>query len=666
MSNTHPELVSGNDVLVRITAPDAAPIRVTANGREISGFTRQQDGSLLGLVTGLRSGDNHITATSHGRAAELNVVNHPDSGPVFSGPRQSPYYCETTAFGLAPAGRPLCSAPTVVSYRYRTTGGAFAPLADPTARPADLATTTVNGRTVPYLVRVETGTIDRAVYQFAALYDGSAPSPVHPDTSWNNRLVYTFGGGCDGGHQQGNTTGGVINDLFLSRGYAVASSSLNVLDNNCSTVLSAEAAMMVKEHFIETYGPVAHTIGWGVSGGSIQQYSIANAYPGIIDGIIPGLSFPDPLGILEAGADCGLLTRFFAGAGTSFTAAERQAVTGHLNNDTCVSFDHYFVNRITPAGSCNNHIAVVDNVIPPADIWNPVTNPDGVKCSALESDANQLGRDPATGFVRSVLDNVGVQYGLTALQHGQITPAEFATLNASVGGYDTTGTPVASRTQADPRALNAAYHDNILNSAGQGLGTIPIIDARMDMDNAGPLWDTHTTQWSYVTRDRLRAANGTAANQVIIEYQNTPDQSAAANSYALSAMDQWLTNIEADHFTRSQQAKVIANKPAGLGDGCYLSAGDRIQAPLTYPATGRCAATYPVGSAPRLQAGGPLSENVLKCALRPLNFADYPVRFTPAEQEELRRAFPNGVCDYTKPGIGQNQRPGAWLTYGDH
>jgi Tannase-like family of unknown function (DUF6351) len=83
-------------------------------------------------------------------------------------------------------------------------------------------------------------------------------------------LVYTFGGGCNAGYHQGASTGGVLNDLFLAQGYAVASSSLNVLDNNCGPIISAEAAMMVKEHFIETYGPVLHTIGWGGSGGAIQ------------------------------------------------------------------------------------------------------------------------------------------------------------------------------------------------------------------------------------------------------------------------------------------------------------------------------------------------------------------------------------------------------------
>ena len=202
-----------------------------------------------------------------------------------------------------------------MSYQYRTTAGAFAPLADPATRPADLATATVDGQAVPYVVRVERGTIDRAVYEIAALYDGSARRRSRRTASWNGKLVYTFGGGCNAGYHQGNATGGVVNDLFLAQGYAVASSTLNVLDNNCSPIISAEAAMMVKEHFIETYGPVAHTIGWGGSGGAIQQYDIAENYPGIVDGIIPGVSFPDPLSTGGPVSDCRLLDRYFAGPG---------------------------------------------------------------------------------------------------------------------------------------------------------------------------------------------------------------------------------------------------------------------------------------------------------------------------------------------------------------
>ena len=155
-------------------------------------------------------------------------------------------------------------------------------LADPTVRPADLAqTTTLDGRTVDYIVRLERGTIDRAVYEIATLYDPAAPpSPFTAEPGWNERLVYTFGGGCNVGYHQGHGSGGVLTDLFLSRGYAVASSSLNVLENNCSDVISAEVALMVKEHFIETYGVPRYTIGWGGSGGAIQQHLIAQQLPG--------------------------------------------------------------------------------------------------------------------------------------------------------------------------------------------------------------------------------------------------------------------------------------------------------------------------------------------------------------------------------------------------
>ena len=112
-------------------------------------FTRQPDGSLLGVVTGLRQGGNTITADSKGRHATLRVRNHARSGPVFSGPQQTPFLCQTEAFGLAPAQQPLCEAPTVVRYQYRTTAGVFKPLADPATRPADLATASVQGRRCP-------------------------------------------------------------------------------------------------------------------------------------------------------------------------------------------------------------------------------------------------------------------------------------------------------------------------------------------------------------------------------------------------------------------------------------------------------------------------------------------------------------------------------------
>jgi len=664
VSNPRPELVSGGEVLVRVDVPDhtnPADVQVTSDGRNVtSGFQMQSDGSLLGLITGLQIGRNRLVASAHGQFAALDVIDHSINGPVFSGKQQLPYVCETTSFGLAPSSPPDCFAPTVVSYVYKNTSGAFVPLANPASVPADMAMATVNGRSVPYIVRVETGVIDRAVYQIAALYDGQAPSPLQPDTSWNGKLIYTFGGGCNSGYQQGTATGGVLDDEFLSLGYAVASSTLNVLDNNCSTIISAEAAMMVKEHFIDTYGPVQFTIGWGGSGGAIQQYDIADAYPGILDGIIPSISFPDPLTTAGPVTDCRLLDSFFNGPnGSSYTTAQKTAVSGYNDYTTCESWDATFANRATATGSCNPAI------IPPAEQWSP-TNPTGIICNSDEQIVNQLGVDPATGFPNSPLDNVGVQYGLAALDSGAITPAQFATLNADIGGINFAGAEVPERTEASLTALHAVYADDLFNSASLGLRTTPVIDQRLDLDFFGFGNDIHTTDWSFIMRARMLAANGTDGNQVIIENMPTTAEINASDTYELAEMDAWLTNIENDHSHRSAQQKVLDDKPAGLTDGCFLSATDLVHQSLTDPGTGQCGAAYPVASNPRLVAGEPLTMDALKCSLKPLNFRDYPVAFTPAEQAQLRQAFPTGVCDYHRPGVGVRAPIASWLSYGDN
>jgi Tannase-like family of unknown function (DUF6351) len=690
VSNPHPDLVSGGEVLLRVSpgwGVAARRLRITLNGADVSpAFAAQPDGSLLGLLTGLRDGPNIVRAQASGRfrgghQARLVVVNHPITGPVFSGPQQLPFYCQTTAFaGLASATQPECSATRVVSYEYMSTSGAYKPW--PTAGsapappyPSDLATTTVDGRSVPYIVRLEQGTIDRGVYQIAALYDGHKPTPYSPDRSWNGRLVYTFGGGCNSGYHQGTSTGGVIGaaagpggeDLFLSQGYAVASNSLNVLDNNCSIPISAEAAMMTKEHFIDEYGPVAHTIGWGGSGGAIQQYGIADAYPGILNGIIPSVSFPDPVGAtLSVVTDCRLLDDYFA-AHSGYSVARETAISGFGFYSSCPSWDATFANRIQATASCNP--AIPSTVAgDPNTVWNATTNPDGVKCDARQQLVNQLGVDPATGFAPSPLDNVGVQYGLAALDSGAITPAEFADLNANIGGFDYLGNPTAERSQASPVALHAVYADDLDNSGAQGLEVTPIIDQRDDLDaiSAGDL-NIHTSEWSFVMRARLQKA-GDAANQVIIENAFDPTEVANVNAYELSAMNEWLDNIAADGSRRPPTAKIARDKPAGLADGCFLSPSQT--SPTLQPGgltaagtSAPCETVYPIHADTRIAAGQPEDLYTLKCALVPIDWSAYPVTFTPAEQAELETAFPNGVCDYNRRGPQERPPTGTWLNY---
>src|SRR5690606_40060290 len=68
---------------------------------------------LVGLVTGLRDGENTITATVDGRMlSTLPVTIHPRGGPLFSGPQLEPWECSTTAEPSArPAPDAQCNAP---------------------------------------------------------------------------------------------------------------------------------------------------------------------------------------------------------------------------------------------------------------------------------------------------------------------------------------------------------------------------------------------------------------------------------------------------------------------------------------------------------------------------------------------------------------------------
>src|SRR5258708_8620766 len=150
--------------------------------------------------------------------------------------------------------------------------------------------------------------------------------------------------------------------------------------------------------------------------------------------------------------DCRLLDSFFAGPGSSFTTAQKTYIAGYNDYTTGGWWDLTFAKRSTATGSCNA-------AIPVADQWNPVTNPNGVICNSDEQIVNQVGIDPSTGFPNSPLDNVGVQYGLSALDSGAITPAQFATLNADIGGVGLTRAQGPQRTQAGLHARPAPHRD---------------------------------------------------------------------------------------------------------------------------------------------------------------------------------------------------------------
>ncbi len=314
--SSRPDMISGGDALVRVDVPDKLPTGQAAirlNGQDITPAFRSDPSAhaLIGLVRGLNPGQNRLEVFSSTKAGgapadQLTLTNHSITGPIFSGPQEQPFICSTEQFKLPDGttlGPPLdanCSAKTVIKYVYKPATAEKSPregkpilnpLPSMTSLPSDVAwTTTSTGQRVPYVIRIETGTINRGIYQIAMLHDPTSepePSSLVSPKGWNQRLMYSFGPGVGDGswYRQGTNiglSGGLIDDAIMSKGYAEASSTLNVFGNNCSDLLAAETMMMVKERFIEAYGKPLFTMGQGSSGGSYQQLQITDNYPGAI------------------------------------------------------------------------------------------------------------------------------------------------------------------------------------------------------------------------------------------------------------------------------------------------------------------------------------------------------------------------------------------------
>ncbi len=666
--SSQPTHVTGGDALIEVTA-DAAAERptITANGRDVTGlFTAAAPGRYVGVVTGLVTGENKVTAEQAGAKASLAINNHPITGPVFAGPKETPFICETAKFKLADGtlmSEPRdadCSVETVVTYIYKTTGDTkFKPLPSRTALPADIAhTTTLAGQSVPYVVRVEAGTIDRGIYQIAVLHDPTTekePSTSLPPKAWNKRMVYVFAGGCLGMHRQGANTGNLIDDQFLGQGFATMANSLNVFQNNCDDLLAAEAAMMTRERAIETLGPPLYTLGWGCSGGSHQVLQIADNYPGLLDGIVPLCNSVDWTRFQQFYSDVQLVYDWFAHpTAKGLTDRQKVAIAGTPLNTHASELGR------SRAGIC-------PAVVPKEKVYDAKTNPKGRRCTATEHQVNSIGRDPKTGLARPVIDNVGVQYGLGALEDGIITVAQFLDLNDHIGGYDLDGERSPQRAVGDPIGIEAYYRSGRVLYAGNGLRDIPIVELRnySDLDEEG----VHTKFGTYAAMARLTRSTGTRANYVVmLESHRDGFMSAsrvggdAMSHFALARMDQWLTALAADTKPGSRAEKMARTKPADLVDACFDADGQKIVEAQTVSG-GRCNELYPTHLPPRMVAGGPLTNDVLKCRLKPADAAAYRVAFNSADAARLKLVFPDGVCDWSKPGVGRAPPAGTWQAF---
>ena len=654
------DLISGGDALVQVNLPDRvdpASVDVTLNGNDItSAFAVRSNGAYQGLVTGLAVGDNQLVATMpKGPAVHLTITNHPSGGPVFAGPQVQPWICRTVAGFPAPTDA-QCNAPAAFTFVYmNATTHTFQPY-DPAAPPpaASIASTTTDqGVTVPYIVRLERGAMDRGLYDVAVLANPAAPwTAFASQAGWNHKVLYQFGGGTAPWHTNGapQNDANAATDIALARGFLVANNNLNIRGDDANDVVSAEALMMLKEHIVESYGPIRYTIGTGCSGGSIQQHQIAANYPGLLDGIQPNCSYQDSWTTANEVGDCHVLRHYFnTVAPGSFTTAQQAAVAYTQDTSVCLAWDLSFAPVAIPSRVQNCNLQGTPFA---AQVY-----PNGpIRCTVQDYQAAIWGLRPQDGFARSPYSNVGIQYGLKALNEGAITPEQFVSLNEGIGGTDIDANFTTARSPVDEVAQRIAYRTGQVTNARQ-LANVPIIDLR----GSHNFNDIHTDYHSYVLRARLDAANHTHANQLIWTWNGSifgigPPPAIALKSFLL--MDQWLSNIEADTRNVPLRKKVLEDKPVTAIDECWIGAG---LTETTDPAA--CAAAFPHFGDARLAAGEDWVDNAMACRLKDLDAADYSVTLTADQWARLQAAFPDGVCDWSAPPVGWRNKSLPWLTY---
>lgn len=687
--STRADRVSGGDVLVRIGMTSRpASLRATLNGREVTkNFSTGNNGlgggvTYLAVLTGLVDGQNTLRVSSGtpGVADEtLRLTNYPITGPIVSGPHQKPFVCQTDTFKLpdgstlGPATDANCSAPTNVQYVYLPKGAKdFKPMPSASAIPADAATTTTTPpglATVPFVVRVETGTMNRGIYQNLVLFDPTRdqpPNPRIPPNGWNRRLIALHGVGCPSGwYRQGGVMG--VNPLTganltrLGEGYAIITNTLNHPTNSCNAFLAGETTMMGKEHFIEQFGAPDFTVSMGTSGGAYTSLQIADQFPGLFDGILINATFPDALSIALAGQDAHLLANYLAATdANSLTPAQTVALSGYQGMKAFLDAANQS-QRTDPIANRQDiegyKPAVWNEAMPAALKYDAGTNPRGARPTVFDASINIYGADPKTGFALRPFDNVGVQYGLAALEAGTITPAQFLDLNQRIGGFDQDANPVASRSVGDAGAIQRAYQGGVTLGGGGGLASIPVFDAGAYNDERG----YHYQWFHFAIRERMAKQNGNADNHVM---WRGPVQAEAAWPVFI----EWVAAAKHDTSPLSAHDKAVRTRPAAAVDGCWVTDTGTAPAFIAERQTfsskpdSRCNEKYPSSAFTRYVAGGPIDANVLKCQLKPIDAKDYAA-FTPADTRRLSTIFPGGTCDFSKPGVNQT-RVVPWASFG--
>ncbi|EWH10315.1 hypothetical protein DS2_08575 [Catenovulum agarivorans DS-2] len=553
------------------------------------------------------------------------------------------------------------------------------------------------------LVRVEYGVIHRYIYLIAMPISLDEIGDRNKKSQWNNKLIYQFAGGAGIGFKQGSMRPSKLIKRRLNQlkqGYAVISSGANRTSHSYNMLMAEDTAWRVKRQFISLYGEPVYTVGVGGSGGGLAQYLMAQNSPGLIDGALPLYSYPDMVSQALYALDCDLLNNYYTfktnEPKTWQNWQKRQLVEGLNANNGEPHKGAFFqpINQVLsgvmpsyPKGNSeciNGWFGLYAYIHNPRQGWlnNAVSEElkQHVHWSHWQDLVHVYGKNKQ-GFARHIWGNEGVQYGLSALQQGELTIEQFIDLNRKIGSWkpaeqmkaeriaDIPGiklkiwlslwgkhnvqplddNQVASRSKTDHIAVERGYRYGQIFA---GLADIPILDVRHYLEDK---FDMHHVSATFAARMRMLHTQGHYDNQVVW----LADEKYNPVDNAFQAMDEWLINI------RNGQS-VLAAKPSQLVDQCFDESGKVIAAGAnvfdgpwngTENALGACSQAFKVYSTSRIQAGASWRGDSFDCEKIPVSKAIEQGWYGPHDmhkyQATLEQIFPTGVCDYSQADLAK-------------
>ena len=478
------DLVSGGDALVRVVLRSGRYNRVrkvTVNGRTVTGsFALRADGQYTGLVTGLARGKNTIRVRlRNGAGAQLTVTNRPSSGPLFSGAAGPAVALQRGCPGSElHTGAPLRVLLRACGDRSRADPGHDRRAARqrpllPALRPGEPAAAGPGG---DHHDRPTAGRSRSSCGSRPGSSTGpSTRSPccstpagrgrfAAPQDAWNRKLFLVGGPNCGVSYQEGSAPG-VLYGKVLGRGFATR---LARAGGHRQQLQPGDPGGVGRDdqgaRHRDATATVRYSMSIGGSGASLVQQWIANAYPGLYDGLIVEASFPDAWTELINTNDCISVLDYWNdptrwAPGVTWGPAEQSAVADGDAPSSCVAFQAVVPGPVHARG--RDRPGPARPGLRRADPSRRGAGHDlGLQRRAARAQARRrpgarwrrrcVGASPTGHSTRWASSSVS-----RPSWRARSPPAQFIDINAKVGGRDIDYRPVPQRTVADAAALTS-------------------------------------------------------------------------------------------------------------------------------------------------------------------------------------------------------------------